>query len=199
MAVPAADPVLVRQGRSCAPCTPPNGRAAASCCAARRLMCGFYLNELLLRLLPDGDAHETLFDLYVHTLDALNACDRGRRARPAPLRTRSAVRTGLRPDPWPPQPTAPRWSPSDALRLPAGEGVVAPGRMGQTGDISGKTLLDMAAAICRPDHAGREQATDARSDQSLPRRQAAADPATPHRPAKPVSYTRHPSPSPSLK
>jgi DNA repair protein RecO (recombination protein O) len=36
------------------------------------LMCGFYLNELLLRLLPEGDAHETLFDLYVHTLDALN-------------------------------------------------------------------------------------------------------------------------------
>ncbi len=37
------------------------------------LMCGFYLNELLLRLLPEGDAHETLFDLYVATLDALNS------------------------------------------------------------------------------------------------------------------------------
>ena len=36
------------------------------------LMCGFYLNELLLRLLPEGDAHETLFDLYVAALDALN-------------------------------------------------------------------------------------------------------------------------------
>lgn len=36
------------------------------------LMCGFYLNELLLRLLPEGDAHETLFDLYVNTLEALN-------------------------------------------------------------------------------------------------------------------------------
>lgn len=36
------------------------------------LMCGFYLNELLLRLLPEGDAHEALFDLYVATLDALN-------------------------------------------------------------------------------------------------------------------------------
>ena len=37
------------------------------------LMCGFYLNELLLRLLPDSDAHEGLFDLYAMTLSALNA------------------------------------------------------------------------------------------------------------------------------
>ncbi|OYY92758.1 MAG: DNA repair protein RecO [Hydrogenophilales bacterium 28-61-23] len=36
------------------------------------LMCGFYLNELLLRLLPEGDAHEGLFDLYAVTLAALN-------------------------------------------------------------------------------------------------------------------------------
>ncbi len=36
------------------------------------LMCGFYLNELLLRLLPEGDAHEGLFDLYAATLTALN-------------------------------------------------------------------------------------------------------------------------------
>jgi DNA repair protein RecO (recombination protein O) len=37
------------------------------------LMCGFYLNELLLRLLPEGDAHEGLFDLYAGALSALNA------------------------------------------------------------------------------------------------------------------------------
>ena len=36
------------------------------------LMCGFYLNELLLRLLPEGDAHEALFDRYVATLFALD-------------------------------------------------------------------------------------------------------------------------------
>jgi DNA repair protein RecO (recombination protein O) len=36
------------------------------------LMCGFYLNELLLRLLPEGDAHQGLFDLYAATLTALN-------------------------------------------------------------------------------------------------------------------------------
>lgn len=35
------------------------------------LICGFYLNELLLRLLPREDAHEALFDYYRQTLKAL--------------------------------------------------------------------------------------------------------------------------------
>jgi DNA repair protein RecO (recombination protein O) len=35
------------------------------------LICGFYLNELLLRLLPRDDPHERLFDLYRDTLDVL--------------------------------------------------------------------------------------------------------------------------------
>lgn len=35
------------------------------------LMCGFYLNELLLRLLPRNDAHEALFDFYAETLNRL--------------------------------------------------------------------------------------------------------------------------------
>ncbi|NBX00323.1 MAG: DNA repair protein RecO [Methylophilaceae bacterium] len=35
------------------------------------LMCGFYLNELLLRLLPREDAHEDLFDEYTQTLKLL--------------------------------------------------------------------------------------------------------------------------------
>lgn len=35
------------------------------------LMCGFYLNELLLRLLPREDAHEALFDYYGQTLRTL--------------------------------------------------------------------------------------------------------------------------------
>ncbi|HET9463500.1 MAG TPA: DNA repair protein RecO [Thiobacillus sp.] len=37
----------------------------------RALMCGFYLNELLLRLLARGDAHELLYDRYADTLDQL--------------------------------------------------------------------------------------------------------------------------------
>lgn len=35
------------------------------------LMCGFYINELLLRLLPREDAHENLFDYYAETLQTL--------------------------------------------------------------------------------------------------------------------------------
>ncbi|WP_036302404.1 DNA repair protein RecO [Methylotenera sp. L2L1] len=35
------------------------------------LMCGFYLNELLLRLLPREDPHETLFEYYADTLKSL--------------------------------------------------------------------------------------------------------------------------------
>ena len=37
------------------------------------LMCGFYLNELLLRLLPPGDVHERLFETYARTLEGLGA------------------------------------------------------------------------------------------------------------------------------
>ena len=37
------------------------------------LMCGFYLNELLLRLLPREDPHEALFDTYTETLKTLVA------------------------------------------------------------------------------------------------------------------------------
>ncbi|MGB7816929.1 MAG: DNA repair protein RecO [Methylotenera sp.] len=35
------------------------------------LMCGFYMNELLLRLLPREDAHETLFEYYANTMQTL--------------------------------------------------------------------------------------------------------------------------------
>ena len=37
----------------------------------RALMCGFYLNELMLRLLARGDAHQGLYDVYVATLAQL--------------------------------------------------------------------------------------------------------------------------------
>jgi DNA repair protein RecO (recombination protein O) len=37
------------------------------------LLCGFYMNELLLKLLPRDDPHETLFDIYAQSLMALSA------------------------------------------------------------------------------------------------------------------------------
>ena len=39
------------------------------------LMCGFYINELLLRLLPRDDPHEVLFDAYAKALERLAAGD----------------------------------------------------------------------------------------------------------------------------
>jgi DNA repair protein RecO (recombination protein O) len=40
--------------------------------AGQGLMCGFYLNELLLRLLPREDPHEGLFDAYAGALEELS-------------------------------------------------------------------------------------------------------------------------------
>jgi DNA repair protein RecO (recombination protein O) len=34
-------------------------------------LCGYYLNELLLKLLPREDSHESLFDAYQHAVRAL--------------------------------------------------------------------------------------------------------------------------------
>ena len=39
--------------------------------SGRGLMCAFYVNELILRLLPREDAHENLFDGYAATIAAL--------------------------------------------------------------------------------------------------------------------------------
>lgn len=39
------------------------------------LMCGFYVNELILRLLPRDDAHEALFDAYALSLERLGRGD----------------------------------------------------------------------------------------------------------------------------
>jgi DNA repair protein RecO (recombination protein O) len=44
--------------------------------AGSTLICGFYLNELLLRLLPLEDAHPRLFDVYGETLAALAGGER---------------------------------------------------------------------------------------------------------------------------
>jgi DNA repair protein RecO (recombination protein O) len=51
--------------------------------SGRGLMCGFYLNELILRLLPREDPHEALFDAYGEALARLSCGD----AFPAVLRS----------------------------------------------------------------------------------------------------------------
>ena len=49
--------------------------AGAGALAGRALMSGFYLNELLLRLLPRDDPHEALFDAYAGALGRLAAAE----------------------------------------------------------------------------------------------------------------------------
>ena len=46
--------------------------AGLSLLKGEALMCGFYMNELLLRLLPREDAHETLFEYYTNTINVLS-------------------------------------------------------------------------------------------------------------------------------
>lgn len=46
-------------------------RGAFRLLKGRALICGFYLNELLLKLLHRDDPHDTLFDVYEQTLQAL--------------------------------------------------------------------------------------------------------------------------------
>jgi DNA repair protein RecO (recombination protein O) len=46
-------------------------RSAFRLLGGRALICGFYLNELLLKLLHRDDPHETLYDAYEATLQAL--------------------------------------------------------------------------------------------------------------------------------
>ena len=41
----------------------------------RALLCGYYLNELLINLLPREDAHEQLFEHYSATLQALSSSE----------------------------------------------------------------------------------------------------------------------------
>ena len=46
--------------------------AGLSLLKGEALMCGFYMNELLLRLLPREDAHENLFEYYTNTINVLS-------------------------------------------------------------------------------------------------------------------------------
>jgi DNA repair protein RecO (recombination protein O) len=124
------------------------------------LMCGFYLNELLLKLLPREDAHERLFDAYAESLARLAAGQdhaavlRGFERRLltelgyAPLLERDAA-TGL------PVQAAVRYvyEPERGPLASGGERADAPAMT-----VSGQTLLDMAC----DDYARRETREEAR-------------------------------------
>ena len=108
------------------------------------LMCGFYVNELLLRLLPRDDPHEALFDAYAAALSRLAAGE----AQAAVLRgfeRRMLAELGY-------APVLDRDAANGAAIEPAKHYAYEPERgpvetRRSDGDsvISGRTLLDMAA------------------------------------------------------
>ena len=108
------------------------------------LMCGFYLNELLLRLLPREDPHEALFDAYGAALARLAAGEpqaavlRGFERRMlaelgyAPLLDKDAANGAS-------------IEPAKHYAYEAERGPVETSRSNGDSVISGRTLLDMAA------------------------------------------------------
>jgi DNA repair protein RecO (recombination protein O) len=109
--------------------------------AGRALICGFYVNELILKLLPPDDPHEALYRRYEQTLHALAEAE-----DPQPVLRRFELdlvsELGY-------AQTLDRTVEGEAVRPDGrygyafGQGVV---RAAQTDIIcSGKTLLDMAA------------------------------------------------------
>lgn len=110
----------------------------------RGLMCGFYLNELLLRLLPREDAHESLFDVYGEALSGLSQGDN----LPATLRRfekRMLAELGYAPlleRDAASQPIDPQ---RQYVYEPERGPVAASGSRGGELVVSGRTLLDVAA------------------------------------------------------
>src|SRR3989344_1138899 len=105
------------------------------------LICGFYLNELLLRLLPREDAHETLFDYYGQALRTLTlGKDLGTTLRRFELRMLQEMGYAV------PLERDEHESPIEAERdycYIEERGACSPS-FGQNGlQLSGKTLLDM--------------------------------------------------------
>jgi DNA repair protein RecO (recombination protein O) len=126
--------------------------------AGKGLMCGFYLNELLLKLLLREDAHETLFDAYADSVARLAAREdhaavlRGFERR---LLTELGYAPLLERDAGSGQPVEPaRRYTYEPERGP----LAANGEAGQALTVGGQTLLDMA----RDDYSRAETRDEAR-------------------------------------
>ena len=108
------------------------------------LMCGFYINELLLRLLPRDDPHEALFDAYGVALSRLAA---GEPQAPV-LRSferRMLGELGYAPVLDRDAATGAEIQPAKHYAYEAERGPVETSRTNGDSVISGSTLLDMAA------------------------------------------------------
>jgi DNA repair protein RecO (recombination protein O) len=112
------------------------------------LMCGFYINELLLRLLPREDAHEALFDAYAEALTRLSSGEPQAAAQSAVLRgfeRRMLAELGYAPVLDRDAANGAAIEPDKRYAYEAERGPVETRRSDGDAVISGRTLLDMAA------------------------------------------------------
>ncbi len=109
------------------------------------LMCGFYLNELLLRLLPREDPHERLFDVYVETLAGLCASQGSQSPLLRNFERRLLVELGYAPALDREAMSGAMIDPERRYRYEPDRGPVATnGVPAAEGSVSGRTLLDIA-------------------------------------------------------
>jgi DNA repair protein RecO (recombination protein O) len=117
---------------------------------------GFYLNELLLKLVARHDPHEGLFDAYAATIAALGAGDSGAQAALRAFEIVLLKEIGVLPDLGLETATRRPVVPEERYRVLADAGVVAaPGSTDAT--TSGATLAAAQAALEGGDLAGLQQ------------------------------------------
>jgi DNA repair protein RecO (recombination protein O) len=116
--------------------------------AGTALMCGFYINELLLRLLPRDDPHEALFDSYAAALARLAECEARPAAHSAALRgfeRRMLAELGYAPVLDRDAANGAAIEPGKHYAYEPERGPVETRRIDGESVVSGRTLLDMAA------------------------------------------------------
>jgi DNA repair protein RecO (recombination protein O) len=116
--------------------------------AGTGLMCGFYINELLLRLLPRDDPHESLFDAYAAALARLSESEPRAAAQSAVLRgfeRRMLAELGYAPVLDRDAANGAAIEPGKRYAYEAERGPVETRRPDGDSVISGRTLIDMAA------------------------------------------------------
>ena len=108
------------------------------------LMCGFYLNELLLRLLPREDPHENLFDAYAVALESLSL-GKGEAPVLRSFERRMLAELGYAPVLDRDAASGAAIEPDKRYAYEAERGPVETRRNSGESVVSGRTLLDMAA------------------------------------------------------
>src|SRR6185503_1170759 len=108
------------------------------------LMCGFYINELLLRLLPREDPHERLFDAYAAALENLSI-EKSQAPVLRSFESRMLAELGYAPELDRDAASGAANEPTRHYTYEAERGPVETRRANGDSVISGRTLLDMAA------------------------------------------------------